>query len=55
MREEIEPQTAATLLVGMIQGLALRMTGDRSQREALLLAALEVFALFRIRVSAAAA
>lgn len=55
VREEIEPQTAATLLVGMIQGLALRMTGDRSQREALLLAALEVFALFRIRVSAAAA
>lgn len=55
VRQEIEPKTAATLLVGMIQGLALRMTGDRRQREALLLAALEVFALFRTRVSAAAA
>lgn len=55
VRQEIEPETAATLLVGMIQGLALRMTGDRRQREALLLAALEVFALFRTRVAAAAA
>ncbi len=55
VRPEIEPATAATLLVGMIQGLALRMTGDRLQREALLLAALQVFALFRASVSPAAA
>lgn len=43
----IEPQTAASLFVGMIQGLALRMNAGLLQRELLLREAVEVFALYR--------
>lgn len=47
IRADIEPQTAASLFVGMIQGLAIRMNAGLLQRELLLREAVEVFALYR--------
>lgn len=47
IRADIEPQTAASLFVGMIQGLTLRMNAGLLQRELLLREAVEAFALYR--------
>ena len=46
IRADIEPHTAASLFIGMIQGLALRMNANLHQRELLLREAFEVFALY---------
>lgn len=47
IRDDIEPQTAASLFVGMIQRLALGMNADPRRRELLLHEAVGVFALYR--------
>lgn len=55
LRREVESGAAAKLLIGMIQGLALRVSGDRRQREELLGAVLEAFAGFLGRACTPAA
>ncbi|GAO36228.1 hypothetical protein SCT_1630 [Sulfuricella sp. T08] len=50
IRADIEPHTAASFFVGIIQSLALRMNADLRQRERLLREAVEVFALYRAGV-----
>ncbi len=53
LRAEVEPQTAASLFIGMLQGLALRMGGDARERELLLRAALDMFAAYKTRLACA--
>lgn len=50
IRDEIEPQTAASLFVGMIQSLALGMNASPCQQKLLLREAATVFALYRARL-----
>ncbi|MBA3058277.1 MAG: hypothetical protein KJ614_01765 [Gammaproteobacteria bacterium] len=52
IRSDIEPHTAASLFIGMIQSLAIRMNTDFHQRELLLREAVEVFTLYRARMAA---
>jgi TetR/AcrR family transcriptional regulator len=46
IRDNIEPRTAASIFIGMIQSLALRMNADLCQRELMLCEAFEGFALY---------
>ena len=55
VRAEVEPQTAASLFVGMLQTLALRMGGDAGERALLLRASLDVFAAYKARLASASA
>lgn len=47
IRDNIEPRTAASIFIGMIQSLALRMNADLYQRELMLREAFEGFAMYR--------
>lgn len=47
IRDSIEPRTAASIFIGMIQGLALRMNADLCQRELMLREAVAGFAVYR--------
>ncbi len=47
IRPDIDPQTAASLFIGMIQSLALRVNANLRQRELLLREAFEAFALYK--------
>lgn len=51
VRAEVEPQTAASLFVGMLQALALRMGGDARERVLLLRASLDVFAVYKAQLA----
>ena len=51
IRGDVEPQTAASLFVGLIQCLALRINADLRQRELLLREATGVFALYRAGIA----
>lgn len=53
VRAEVEPRTAASLFIGMLQGLALRMGADVRERELLLRAALDMFAAYKTRLACA--
>lgn len=53
IRADIEPHTAASFFIGIIQSLALRMNADLRQRELLLREAVEVFALYRAGMTSA--
>lgn len=53
IRADIEPHTAASILIGMIQGLALRMNADFRQRELMLREAFEGFAMYRAGMASA--
>ena len=53
IRADIDPRTAASLFVGMIQGLALRMNANLRQRDLLLREAFEIFALYRAGMASA--
>jgi hypothetical protein len=47
IRADIEPRTAASVLISMIQGVALKMDADFRQRELMLREAFEGFAMYR--------
>lgn len=51
VRAEVEPQTAASLFIGMLQAMALRMGGDPRERELLLRASLDVFAAYKAQLA----
>lgn len=47
VRADIEPRTAASVLISMIQGVALKMDADFRQRELRLREAFEGFSMYR--------
>lgn len=53
IRDNIEPRTAASIFIGMIQGLALRMNADLCQRELMLREAFAGFAMYRAGMASA--
>lgn len=53
VKADIDPQAAASVFIGMIQSLALRVNLNLSQRERLLREALDHFSLFRAAMTAA--
>lgn len=53
IRANIEPRTAASIFIGMIQGLALRMNANLCQRELMLREAFEGFAMYRAGMASA--